>query len=112
MVIDIYRQYFRAQCNYNGTEHRAALVYLQSDSEAGHIRYSANITFFPFRDDTDYAVTYDATDSEELYDGKGRRSKKRESAYMETFREHIDTLAAKMGGTVFWDKPLRAAVLA
>lgn len=109
MVLSVYSQYFRAEGTCNGTPRRAALVSLQSDSEAGHIKYSVNITLFPFRDDSDYAVTYDAFASETLYDGKGRRSKKKEAAYMEGFRERINALAAGLGGRVLWDKPLKDA---
>ena len=112
MVTDIYSQYFRAACTYNGTERRAALVFLQADSEAGHIKYSANVTFFPFKDEDDYAVSYDAFASEVLYDGNGRRSKKKEAAYMEQLRGRVDELASRLGGTVFWREPLREARLA
>ena len=47
----------------------------------------------------DYAKT--------LFEGKGRRSKKREAKLLETLREEIDALAETASGKVFWDKPLR-----
>ena len=52
---------------------------LISNSEAGFITYKAAVTFFPHIDDEDYAVSYDAYFEKELFSGKGRRSKKRES---------------------------------
>ena len=111
MVINVYEQYFEAELTFEGVERRAALVMLVSDSEAGQIKYEAAATFFPHRDEEDYAVSYDAYFSKVLSEGKGRRSKKREAEYMEGFRAVIDELAAEHGGKVFWDKPLREARL-
>ena len=109
MVINVYEQYFEAKHEANGVERRAALVMLISDSEAGNIKYEAAVNFFPHRDEEDYAVSYDAYYSEELYSAKGRRSKKREAALLDELRGHIDAMAKKEGGEVFWDKPLREA---
>ena len=44
-----------------------------------------------------------------LYEAKGRRSRKREAALLETLRSEIDDLAAGLGGVVFWERPLREA---
>ena len=110
-VVNVYEQYFAAEGTFNGTERRGALVMLISDSEAGRIRYEAAVSFFPHRDEEDYAVSYDAYFSSVIYEGKGRRSKKREKTMMEHFRADIDALAAKAGGKVFWDEPLREARL-
>ncbi len=109
MVIDVYSQYFAGGCTYNGVERRGVLVRLTSDSEAGSIRYTAGLTFFPHRDEEDYAVSYDAAAEKTLYQGRGRRSKKRESALLEALRPELDALAESLGGTVFWDRPLREA---
>ncbi len=109
MVINVYEQYFAAECEFNGVKRRAALVVLTSDSEAGNIRYEAAVTFFPHTDEEDYAVSYDAYFSRVLYEGKGRRSKKREVGLMLEFQSVIDELAAEAGGRVFWDEPLREA---
>ncbi len=109
MEINVYSQYFRADCTYNGTPRKAALVHLKSNSEAGQICYSVNVNFFPYSEEGDYVETFDAFASETLYEGKGRRSKKKEALYMESFREHIDKLAQQMGGRVFWDQPLQDA---
>ena len=111
MVINVYEQYFEAELKYNDVERRAALVMLVSDSEAGQIKYEAGASFFPHRDEEDYAVSYDAYFSKVLFEGKGRRSKKREAQLLENFRAVIDELAAEQGGMVFWDKPLREARL-
>ena len=70
------------------------------------IRYEVTVSFFPHKDDTDFAVSYDAYASKTVYEGKGRRSKKREQALMEDFRSTADELAASMDGIIFWDEPL------
>ena len=67
------------------------------------------MTFFPHRDEEDYAISYDAYFSKVLYEAKGRRSKKREQALMETFEQEIDQLAETIGGKVLWEQPLREA---
>ena len=82
---------------------------LISDSEAGQIRYEAAVSFFPHRDEEDFAVSYDAYYSEVLFEGKGRRSKKREAKLLEGFQEVIECLAETTGGKVFFDRPLREA---
>ena len=111
MTIDVYSQYFAGQATVNGVARHAVLVFLQSDSEAGQISYSVNVNFFPHNDETDFAVSYDAIQTEVIFSGKGRRSKKREAEYMQSFRAKADELAAKAGGTIDWEKPLREARL-
>jgi len=108
-VIDIYSQYFEAEMAYNGVERRAALVTLTTDSEAGNVRYTAGVTFFPHEDEEDYSVSYDALFEKVLFEGKGRRSKKKDEAFLSEIRDVIDELAKQAGGKVFWDKPLRDA---
>ncbi len=73
MVINVYEQYFAAEAIFSGVERRGALVMLISDSEAGAICYKAAVTFFPHRDDEDFAVSYDACFEKELYRAPGRR---------------------------------------
>jgi hypothetical protein len=107
MVIDVYSQYFKAECEANGVMRRGALVKLTSDSEAGSIRYTVSVTFFPHADDEDYAVSYDAYAERVIFEGRGRRSKKREAAFMKTFRADIDVISEELGGKVLWDEPLR-----
>ena len=82
---------------------------LIGDSEAGHITYRAAVSFFPHVSEEDYAVSYDAILSRVLYAGKGRRSKKKEAAYMEILRETLDGLAKAEKAKILWDKPLREA---
>ena len=65
--INVYEQYFEAECTYNDVERKGALVMLISTSEAGTIRYEAAVTFFPHREEDDYAVSYDAYFAKELY---------------------------------------------
>lgn len=106
MTVNVYEQYFEAEATVNEVERRGALVMLISDSEQGHITYKAAVTFFPHRDEEDFAVSYDAYEEEVLYEGKGRRSKKREGKFLESFRDVIDRLAEQTEGVVYWDKPL------
>ena len=109
MTVNVYEQYFAAECVANSIYRHGALVMLIAKSEQGTIRYEAAVTFFPHNDENDFAVSYDAYYSDVLYDAKGRRSKKRETMLLETFREDIDALAKQAGGTVFWDRPLLKA---
>ena len=112
-TLNAYEQYFSAQCTYNGVMRKAALVALVSDSDAGMITYEALVTFFPHRDEEDFAISYDACFTKELYHAKGRRSKKREKEYLEKgdFRKAIEELASEHRGKVYWDEPLGPARL-
>ena len=107
-TINVYEQYFAADCTYNGVPRKAALVALISDSDAGMITYKSLVTFFPHRDEEDYAVSYDACFEKELYHAAGRRSKKREKEFVESgmFKDASDKLASEHGGKVLWDEPL------
>ena len=107
MTINVYERYYAAEAEFNGVPRHGALVMLIADSDAGNIRYEAAMTFFPHNDEEDYAVSYDAYFSKVLYEAKGRRSKKREQAFMETFESEIDQLAETIGGKVLWDQPLQ-----
>ena len=108
-VINVYEQYFEAEHTANGVGRHAALVILIADSDAGNIRYEAAVTFFPHRDEEDYAVSYDDYHSVVLFESTGRRSKKRDKYYMERIREYVDQLAEEVDGKIYWDKPLRDA---
>ena len=107
MTVNVFEQYLEADATYNEVERRGALVMLISDSEQGQITYKAAVTFFPHKDEEDFAVSYDAYLEEVLYEGKGRRSKKREAKLLEQFPEAIDRLAESIEGVVYWNKPLR-----
>ena len=108
-TIDVYRQYFSAECIFNEVERRGATVWLTAESDSGIIRYEVGVTFFPHRDDEDYAISYDACGMKELLRTKGRRSKKRDEEYLAQVRTAADEIAASLGGTIHWDKPLREA---
>ena len=110
-VIDVYARYFAAECTYAGVPRRAAAVRLTATSDSGRILYEVSVSFFPHRDEEDYAVSYDACASEVIYDAPGRRAKSREKAFLESLRTHADALAASMEGKIFWDQPLREARL-
>ena len=109
MEINVYSQYFEAQGVFSGVERRGALVLLISDSEAGNISYRAAVSFFPHRDEEDFAVSYDAYFEKELYRAAGRRSRKREAALLETLQAEVDALAAEHDATVDWSRPLSPA---
>ena len=108
-VINVYEQYFKGRCVYNGVERRGVKVMLIATSDEGMIRYEAALSFFPYRDPEDFAISYDAYFSRELYNAPGRRSKKREAGFLEGFRAEADALAAEAGGSIDWDAPLREA---
>ena len=44
-----------------------------------------------------------------LFDGKGRRSKKREAAFLASLRSEIDAIAAEHDAAVDWEHPLNEA---
>ena len=108
-VINVYDRYFAAHCSFNGVERRGARVLLIAAAEEGTIRYEAAVSFFPHRDNEDFSVSYDAYAAKELYNAAGRRSKKREAAYLDGIRAHADALAQTLGGVIDWDRPLREA---
>lgn len=110
-TINVYEQYFEAEGTFNDVPRRAALVALCADSCDGRIRYDAIVTFFPHRDEEDFAVSYDACFEKTVYEAKGRRSKKKEKAFLEELQAVIDELAAEQEAKVFWQKPLREARL-
>ena len=110
-TVDVYQQYFAAECEYAGVPRKAASVMLTAESDSGMIRYDVTVSFFPHRDEEDFAVSYDAVQTVTVYEAKGRRSKKREAELMQSFRETADKAAAEIGGTVFWEQPLRDARL-
>jgi hypothetical protein len=107
MTVNVYERYYAAEAEFNGVPRHGALVMLVADSDAGNIKYEAAVTFFPHRDEEDYAVSYDAYLSKVLYEAKGRRSKKREEALLHTLTSEINEMAETIGGKVLWDQPLR-----
>ncbi len=108
-TVNVYEQYFAAEAEFGGVQRRGALAMLISDSEAGEITYRAAVTFFPHTDETDFAVSYDAYFEKTLYEARGRRGKKRESALLETLRDTLDGLAGEADMRILWDRPLREA---
>ena len=111
MEINVYSQYFEAEGSFSGVERRGALILLISDSEAGTISYRAAVSFFPHKDEEDFAVSYDAYFEKELYRAAGRRSRKREAALIESLRDEIDAIASANGAAVIWSHPLAEARL-
>ena len=103
---NVYEQYFEAEGSFNGVDRHAVSVLLISDSEAGNIRNEVAVSFFPHNAPDDFAISYDAYFSVTVYEGKGRRSKKREAELMESIREVADALAQAQNAAIYWDKPL------
>lgn len=109
MTIDIYKQYFSAECTFNDVDRRGAAVWLTADSAGGMIRYEVGVTFFPHRDAEDFAISYDACGQKELISTKGRRSKKRDEQCLALVHEAANEIAASLNGVIYWEKPLRDA---
>lgn len=58
------------------------------------------VGIFPHVDDEDFAVSYDAYFSVVMYEGKDRRSKKREAELMEKLRGTVDSITNATGGKI------------
>ena len=110
-VIDVFECYYEAECIANDRPRHAAKVVLTATSDAGMITYEWTVSFFPHDDEEDFAVSYDAAVSRIVYEGKGRRSKKREPKFLEERESVCDEIATELDGKVFWDRPLREARL-
>ncbi len=108
-TINVYQQYFKAECLFNGKERHGVSVLLISESESGNIRYEVAVNFFPHLADDDYAITYDAYLSKTVYEASGRRSRKREKELLEGLRPAADLLAAEIKGVIDWEHPLTSA---
>lgn len=102
----VYEQYFAADHPGNGTPRRAARAALTVRTGEGRVCYAASLSFFPHEDAEDFRISYDLCFERRLYEAKGRRSKKRETALLAELRAELDRLAGEAGGQVFWDRPL------
>ena len=80
--LDVYKQYFEAECDANGVPRRAVQAALVAESRDRRIRYYVSLSFFPHEDPEDFRITYDAYFERNVYDASGRRSKKREAEIM------------------------------
>jgi hypothetical protein len=105
-VIDVYEQYFEGAAEVNGRPRHAAQVKLTAESDAGMIRYEVSVNFFPHDDPEDFAISYVGFYAREIYNAKGRRSKKKEAVWLKSLQEEADALAAENGGSIDWEKPL------
>ena len=108
-TIDVYRQYFAAECTFNGIERRGAAVWLTAERDSGIIRYEVGVTFFPHQNEEDFAISYDSCVLKELFRAKGRRSKKRDEQYLAQVRAASDEIAASLNGVIHWENPLNEA---
>ncbi len=107
--IDVYKQYFSAECTFDGVERHGAVVWLNAESDSGMIKYTVGVSFFPHKDAEDFAISYDACGEKELLCTKGRRSKKRDEEYLAQVQSSADEIAVSMQGIIHWDKPLNEA---
>ena len=104
--VDIYKQYFSAECTFNGVERHGVVVWLNAESDSGIIRYEVGVSFFPHRASEDFAISYDACVLKELIRTQGRRSKKRDEQCLAQVQTVADELAVSLNGTIHWDKSL------
>ena len=79
---------------------------LNTTSEEGNIEYKVCVSFFLHEDPEDFRISYDRYFEKVLFSGKGRRTKKRDAAYLEQIREAADELAGESGAVICWDEPL------
>lgn len=105
-AVNIYQEYFAAECLLHEIPRRAVRVMLIADSGGGQVCYQAAVNFFRHEDAEDYAIQCDGYFEQVLYAGKGRRSKKREAELLAHIREYADAIAAAQNGVILWDKPL------
>ena len=108
-TIDVYKQYFSAECTCNDVERRGAAVWLCAESDSGIIRYEVGVSFFPHRDAEDFAISYDACALKELIRTQGRRSKKKDEQCLNQMQAAANEIADSLKGTIHWDKPLMEA---
>ena len=108
-TIDIYKQYFSAECTFNNVERLGVSVWLTAESDSGMIRYEVGLSFFPHIDDEDFAISYDACALKELLNTKGRRSKKRDEQCLALVQEAANELALSLNGIIHWETPLSEA---
>ncbi|MBO4626665.1 MAG: hypothetical protein J5645_01620 [Lachnospiraceae bacterium] len=104
--IDVFECYYEASCVANGRPRHAASVKLTATSDAGMITYTYSVNFFPHDDEEDFAISYDAYVSKVVFEGKGRRSKKKEVVWLDGLEVACNGLADRLGGTIDWEKPL------
>lgn len=110
-TIDIYQQYYKAECEFSGILRHGASVIVTAESDSGYIQYTVSVNFFPHTDEDDFGITYDAIKTVTVYEGKGRRSRKREEELLSKLHETAEALADEMNGRIMWDQPLSEAVL-
>ena len=113
-AVDVYSQYFRAQCEYGGSMRKAAIVKLTALKDAnGVLAYEASASFMPFEDEEDFRVPDDNRVSRIVSSGSKRRMRRNEEKLLSALREEIDSLITEMDGNarIDWDQPLREARL-
>ena len=102
----VYEQYFAASHPGNGTPRHAARAALLVSTGEGRVRYEAAVSFFPHETPDDFRISYDIYASRVLFEAKGRRSKKRETALLKDIGTVTEELACELGGEIYTDQPL------
>ena len=112
MTINVYEQYFKADALIHEIQRNGVKTVLTCTSEEGNVSYDIQVVFFPHRDAEDFAVSYDAELTKNIYQAKGRRSHKRELAFLKDFRKQCDEMAETFHAVIDWDEPLTQARIA
>ena len=111
MDFNVYEQYFAARHPGNGRPRHGARAALTVSSGEERVRYTASLSFFPHETEEDFCISWDVYAERVLFEGPGRRSKKREAALLAALPGVLEELAAESGGELFWDRPLIPARL-
>lgn len=106
MDINVYEQYFAAAHPGSGRPRHGVRAALTVSSGEGRVRYAASLSFFPHETPEDFCISWDVCAERELYEARGRRSKKREATLLAGLRPVLEELAAGSGGEIFWEQPL------
>ncbi|MBR5372092.1 MAG: hypothetical protein IK130_07740 [Oscillospiraceae bacterium] len=105
-ALNLYQEYFAAECTLNEIPRRAVRVMLTAESGGGQICYKAAVNFFRHEDAEDFCIQCDGYFEQVLYQAKGRRSKKREAEYLSHIREYADALASAQNGRILWEQTI------
>ena len=106
-AIDVLDGAYKARAEYNGIKRKGVIVKLTAESVKGVIRYDVNVIFFPYRDPEDFLISYDAVFTKTVYEGKGRRSKKREAEFIARLKDTVGEMLENEDAEIFWDEEIR-----
>ena len=87
-AIDVLDGAYKARAEYNGIKRKGVIVKLTVESVKGVIRYDAIFT-------------------KTVFEGKGRRSKKREAAFIARLKDTVGEMLENEDAEIFWDEEIR-----